>query len=122
MHYYVADGIRLGVNFQFTEQMWGQLPPSGSSFSTFGILPQIGWDFWGPMFGAFVLSILPRTAGTDLLDLGVQAVVGAGLPLSKTFKLTAAVEVPFNFKVARTIGVTPLIGMTWKLNPSPSDY
>lgn len=117
MHYYVADGVRVGMNLQFTEQLWGPLPASGSGFSTFGLLPQVGWDFWGPMFGAFVLSILPRTAGEALLDLGVQAVVGAGLPLGKSIKLTGALEVPFNFKVARTIGITPLVGLTWKLNP-----
>lgn len=116
LHYYIADGVRIGMNLQFTEQVWGPLPASGSGFSTFGILPQVGWDFWGPMFGAFVVSILPRTSGEALLDLGVQGVVGAGLPLSKAVKLTGAVEIPFNFKVARTIGITPLLGLSWKLN------
>jgi hypothetical protein len=116
LHYYVADGLRVGVNLQFTEQVWGALPPSGNSFSTFGILPQVGWDFWGPMYGAFVFSILPWTSGEVLLDLGVQGVIGAALPLSKSVRLTAALEVPFNFKVARTIGITPLAGMSWKFN------
>jgi hypothetical protein len=121
LHYYVADGIRLGVNLQFTETIWGPVPPGGSNFSTFGILPQVGWDFWGPVFGAFVFSILPRTSGTDSLDLGVQGVVGAGLELSRSLKLTGAIEVPFNFKLARTIGVTPLVGVTWKINPVPAE-
>jgi len=115
LHYYVADGVRVGMNFLFTEQVWGAHPPSGSGFSTFGILPQVGWDFWGPMFGAVALSFLPRTSGTALLDLGVQGIVGAGLPLSKVVGLTGAVQVPFNFKIARTIGITPLLGVSIKL-------
>jgi hypothetical protein len=117
-HYYVIDGLRVGMNLQFSEQL-APSPSSGSDFRTFALLPQVGWDFWGPMFAAFVASIEPWTSGGSTFDFGLQGVIGAGIPLGSRVKLTGALEVPFFFVVHRTVGLTPLIGVSIRLSGDP---
>jgi hypothetical protein len=113
-HYFFADRWRLGMNFQFTELL---TTPSGTSdrFATFALLPQIGWHFYDPFFAAVVFTFAPRTHGTGDLDMGFQGVFGAGLRLAEGVKITAALEVPYNFYLQRTIGITPLLGLSIKL-------
>src|SRR5580693_10258475 len=77
-HYFFADGWRFGMNVQFTELLTTP-PPGGNRFSTFALLPQIGWHFWGPLFAAVVFDFLPRTSGGANLDLAVQALLGAAI-------------------------------------------
>jgi hypothetical protein len=113
-HYFVADKWRVGMNFQFTELL--TTPPKGTNpFWTFALLPQVGWHFYDPFFAAAVFTFAPRTRGAGNLDMGVQAVLGAGLKLADGVRLTGAIEVPYNFYVSRTIGITPLLGLSVKL-------
>ncbi len=114
-HYYFVDRVRLGMNFQFSEQLEpAPATADGSRLRTFALLPQIGWDFWGPMFAALVVTVAPWTSGTGTFDFGLQAVLGAGIPIADCVKITGAVEVPFNFVVHRTIGLTPLLGLSFR--------
>jgi len=122
LHYFVIDRLRVGMNFQFSEYLT-DTQPGQSRFATFALLPQVGWHFWGPFFAAFVFTIAPWTkggvGGDNHFDLGVQAVLGAGIPLGDRVALTLGVEVPYNFLVNRTLGVTPLIGVSFRLACAP---
>ncbi|MGO9835727.1 MAG: hypothetical protein ACLP1X_16105 [Polyangiaceae bacterium] len=70
-HYYFVDRVRLGMNFQFSEQLEpAPATADGSRLRTFALLPQIGWDFWGPMFAALVVTVAPWTSGTGTFDFG----------------------------------------------------
>lgn len=110
-HYFFADRWRIGMNFQFTELL--TTPPKGTDrFATFALLPQIGWHFYGPLFAAGVFTFAPRTRSSGNLDMGIQGVFGAGFKLARGVNLTTAVEVPYNFYLARTIGITPLAGLS----------
>jgi hypothetical protein len=115
-HDYVIDRVRLGMNLQFSEQL-SPAPGStdGSRFRTFALLPQIGWDFWGPMFAAFVVTVAPWSSGTSAFGFGFQGLLGVGFPIGDRIKLTAAAEVPFNFVPSRTVGLTPLLGVSIRL-------
>ena len=113
VHYFVFDGLRVGLNFQFSEFLT-QPKPGQRRLATFAALPQIGWHFWGPLFAALVLTLAPWTGGGPEHDLGVQAVFGGAYKLGRV-SLTGAVEVPYNFLVHRTIGLTPLLGISIKL-------
>ncbi len=112
-HYYVTDKVRVGMNLQFTEVLNPE--PTYSRFSKFALLPQVGWNFWGPMFVAGVFTFAPRTQGVSQVDLGLQAVVGAGFRLTDAVKLTVAVEVPWDFSPDEVVGITPLVGVSIKL-------
>lgn len=114
-HYFFADGWRIGMNLQFTELL-SSPPPGGNRFATFALLPQVGWHFYGPLFAAAVFTFAPRTSGGANLDMGVQGVFGAAIPIVQRVNLTAAVEVPYNFYIHNTIGVTPLLGVSIRLN------
>jgi hypothetical protein len=99
------------MNLQFTEQL-GPTPTTGASrFRTFALLPQIGWNFHKPFFAALVLTLAPRTGGAETFDAGFQGVFGVGMKLSEHVRANFALEIPVNFVVATTIGITPLIGL-----------
>ena len=114
-HYFFADGWRVGMNLQFTELLAPSPPPGGNRFSTFALLPQVGWHFYGPLFAALVFGVLPRTGGGANLDLAVQGVFGASIPITDRVNLTGALEVPYNFYIHKTIGLTPLLGVSIRL-------
>lgn len=114
VHYFVLDGVRVGVNFQFSEYLTE--PGTGRRrIATFAALPQVGLHVWGPFFAAVVLTIAPWTGGKAEHDLGVQAVFGGAYHFGRV-SLTGALEVPYNFLVHRTIGLTPLVGLSIRLN------
>lgn len=115
LHYFVADGVRLGMNLQFSELLQPAPAQGRDRFTTFALLPQIGWDFYGPFFSALVFTIAPRTGAASALDLGFQGVLGAGFPVSDRVKVNLAVEVPFNFHIHDTLGLTPLAGIGIRL-------
>lgn len=114
-HYFVTDKIRVGMMMQFTEQVTGELAPGADHFATFALLPQIGWNFYDHWSAAAIFTYAPRAGGKDQLDLGVQGLIGYSLPITKGASFNAALEVPYNFHLARTIGVTPLVGFTYDL-------
>ena len=113
-HYYVWKDVRLGMNLQFGEQLAPQVS-AGSPFRIFALLPQVGWNAWGPFFVAGTLTIMPFTNGAWSWTLGVQAVGGAAWEVAKGIKLSAAVEIPYNFYPAQTLGITPLLGASFRL-------
>jgi len=113
-HYFFARGWRVGMNLQLTELL-STPAPGESAFTTFALLPQVGWHFYGPLFAALVFGILPRTDGVSNLALNTQGVLGAAVPVADRVSLTAAIEVPYNFYVHRTIGLTPLLGVSIRL-------
>lgn len=115
LHYFIVDGVRLGMNLQFSETLQPEPAAGKSRFATFALLPQIGWDFYGPMFAALVFTIAPRTSAGDNLDLGLQGVIGAGFPIADRVKMNLALEVPYNFKIHTTLGLTPLVGIGIRL-------
>jgi hypothetical protein len=112
LHYYFVDRWRIGMVLQFSELLQPSPPPTATRFWTFALLPQIGWHFYGPFYAAAVFTFAPRTSGAGNLDLGVQAVLGGGFPIVDNVRANLAVEVPYNFYVAKTIGVTPLAGIS----------
>lgn len=114
-HYFVTPTIRVGMMFQWTEQFSGDLAPGSDHFTTFALLPQVGWNFYDHLSAAAIFTYAARAAGKDTYDLGVQALLGYSLPLSKSASFNAALEVPYNFRLARTIGVTPLLGFSYTL-------
>lgn len=112
--YFVSETIRVGLMFQWTEQYTGPLAPGSDHFTTFALLPQIGWSYHH-FQAAAIFTYAPRAAGQDRLDLGIQGLLGYSLPLTKTTSLNTLVEVPYNFHLARTLGVTPLVGLSFDL-------
>lgn len=113
MHYYLSDTVRVGVMFQFSEVL--QPEPAYSRFSKFAILPQVGWNFWGPMFMAGIITAAPRTTGTNAPVVGVQYLIGAGFEVAHNVKLTGALEIPWDFSPNQVVGLTPLLGVSIKL-------
>lgn len=114
-HYFVTSTIRVGMMFQWTEQYSGELAAGSDHFTTFALLPQVGWNFYDHFSVAGIFTYAARAAGKDTYDLGIQALFGYTLPISKAAGFNAALEVPYNFRLARTIGATPLVGFTYTL-------
>lgn len=117
-HYFVWPDVRLGLVLQFSEQL-APTVTSGSTFRTFALLPQVGWNVWGPFFVAGILTVAPFSSGEGSWTLGVQALGGAAWEISKVVKLTAALEIPYNFynagKTTQTVGLTPILGASFRL-------
>jgi hypothetical protein len=101
--------------FQWTEQYSGPVAAGVDRFTTFALLPQVGWTFSNHVALGAIFTIAPISGGKHQLDLGVQALVGYGLPISQNAAVNFAVELPYNFHVASTLGVTPLLGMTFRI-------
>lgn len=115
IHAYVVDRVRVGMNFQFTERAWPALPPGSSSLQRFGLLPQVGWNFWDPMFSSLVVGVVPRTDGKAHLNLTLQAVLGASFPIAGPFRWSIAGEVPWTYYDHQILGVTALTGISIRL-------
>jgi hypothetical protein len=114
-HCFVTEHLRLGMMFQWTEQYTGAVATGADRFTTFALLPQVGWVFSNHLAVAGIFTIAPISGGKHRLDLGVQALVGYGLPIRQNVALNFAVELPYNFHVANTLGVTPLLGLTFRI-------
>ena len=113
IHYFFADGWRIGANVQFTERLTPAPPAGQGYFRTFAVLPQIGWHFYDPFFAALVLTLAPFIDGQQTFVLGTQLVVGAGFTVASGVKISVALEVPWNFVGKTTIGLTPLAGVSF---------
>jgi hypothetical protein len=114
-HYFVTRTVRVGMTFLWAEQYTGVLAPGADRFTMFALLPQVGWSFYDHFSAAAVFCWAPRAAGKDQYDLGVQAAVAYGLALAKNATLNLLLNVSYNFHVARTLGITPLTGLTLDL-------
>ncbi len=115
LHYYFIDNVRAGMAFQFTETVAPPPPAGVSDFTTFALLPQIGWNFAKPFFAQLTVAVPLRTDGVNQVDFGLQGVFGATLPLSDRLSANLALEIPVYLKLEHTIGLTPLAGIGWKL-------
>ena len=114
-HYFVTRSVRLGMMFQWTEQFGGELAAGADRFTTFALLPQVGWNFYDHFSAAAIFTYAVRAGGKAQYDLGVQALIGYALPITEGASFNIAVEVPYNFHLARTLGVTPLLGFSYRL-------
>jgi len=115
LHYYFVNEVRVGMAFQFTEALNPAPPPGKDAFSTFALLPQIGWNFLKPFFVQLTVSVPLRMNAVNEVDFGLQPVLGASLPLAPDLSATLALEIPFYLAQEQTVGVTPLAGIGWKL-------
>jgi hypothetical protein len=110
---FVLPRLRLGLNFQFTEAITN--PPAASAFTVFGLLPQINYNFWGPLTASLVPSFYARLAGQNQFGFAVQGVFSAALPLGRGFSGVLALEIPVYVTPYVSIGFTPLIGFSYHL-------
>jgi hypothetical protein len=115
LHLYVLDRLRMGMNFQLTEQLAPIPPANESRFRSYAFLPQVGLHFYDPFFAALVYKIAPRTNGQTRLDMAIQGLLGVGFPVSPRMRVNFAVEVPFAFYIHRTLGLTLLGGISIRL-------
>ncbi|HWZ88528.1 MAG TPA: hypothetical protein VNW92_06745 [Polyangiaceae bacterium] len=115
LHAYVVDRVRVGMNLQFSERLWPDLPPGKSRFQRFALLPQVGWNFYDPFFTALVFGVAPRTDGRQHVNLTVQGVLGVGFPLSSRVRFSVAGEVPWTYYDKHTLGFTALTGIGIRL-------
>jgi hypothetical protein len=114
-HYFVTSRVRVGLMFQLTAQLSGDLPAGADHLATAALLPQVAWNFYDHVSAGAIFVYAPRAGGKDQYDLGVQALVGYGLPVTRTATLNLALEAPYNFRLNRTIGITPLVGLSFPL-------
>jgi len=115
IHAYVVDRVRVGMNFQFTERIWPALPQGSHSLQRLGLLPQVGWNFYGPLFSSLVVGVVPRTDGKEHLNLTLQAVLGASFPVTGRLRWSVAAEVPWTYYDHQMLGVTALTGVSIRL-------
>jgi hypothetical protein len=115
LHLYVLDHWRMGMNLQFTEQLAPTPPPGVSRFRAFAVLPQLGCNFYDPFFAALIYKIAPRTNGKNELDMAIQGLLGVGFPVSSRMRVSFAVEAPFAFYIHRTLGMSVLTGISFRL-------
>jgi hypothetical protein len=115
LHYYFVNEVRVGMAFQFTEALNPAPAPGKDAFSTFALLPQIGWNFLKPFFIQLTVSVPLRMNAVNEVDFGLQPVLGASLSLAPDLSATLALEIPFYLALEQTVGVTPLAGIGWKL-------
>lgn len=114
LHYYFWDEVRLGMAFQFTEAI-SPSPANNNWFTTFALLPQVGWNFLKPFFAQLTVAVPLRANGKDQVDFGLQGVFGASFPVADGISATLALEIPVYLALEHTIGITPLAGLGFKL-------
>lgn len=115
LHYYAMDQLRFGMNVQFNERIFPAPPAHGSRWQRFALLPQVGWNFYGPLFCALVAGVVPRVDGKEKLNLTLQGIFGVSLPLAGRVRMSVAGEVPWTYYDHNVIGVTALTGIAIRL-------
>ena len=63
---------------------------------------------------ALVLVFAPRSDGLPKFALGVNAIVGAAIPVSKHVSISAALEVPYTYHPHQVIALTGLAGVAFR--------
>jgi len=114
LHYYAIERVRFGMNVQLTERLTPPPPAPQSRIQRFAFLPQVGWNFYDPFFAALVLVFAPRSDGLPKFALGVNAIVGAAIPVSKHVSISAALEVPYTYHPHQVIALTGLAGVAFR--------
>lgn len=110
---FLTDHFRVGLNLQLTEAVT-DIPKNGN-FTTFGFLPQFNYNFWGPFTASLVPSFYSRIASKDQFGFALQEVLSASFPVVGKLSVGGAIEIPEYFTPYRSIGVTPLLGVAYKL-------
>jgi hypothetical protein len=82
-HYYVTSTVRVGMMVQWTDQYGGDLAAGADNFTTFALLPQVGWNFYDHFTAAAIFTYALRASGKAEYDLGVQALVGYAAPIAE---------------------------------------
>ena len=113
--YFVTRRLRIGLNLQFTEAITEPTPPYPSRFTIFALLPQLNYNFWGPLTVSFVPAVAFRLAGTNQIGFIPQLVLTAAVPLGAGFAALFSVEIPVMVYPTVTIGITPLLGIAYRL-------
>lgn len=113
--YYITDRLRVALTLQFTEALTVPSTPPPSRFTTFALLPQINYTFAKPFFASLVAFIPLWFGGVPQAGFGVQGVIGASFPIAKALSLSVAIEVPWVMVPVETLGVTPLVGLAYRL-------
>jgi hypothetical protein len=60
-HYFITSRLRVGMMVQLTEEFTGTLPSHGDRWTTFALLPQVGYTFLDRFFVAGVFTYAPRS-------------------------------------------------------------
>jgi hypothetical protein len=117
--YSITDRWRVALNLQFTEAVVEPTLPA-NQFTTFCLLPQVSYRFWWHMYAALIGFFPLRYDSVAQAGYGVQGLLGIAVPIAKDLKFTAALEVPFLIQPATYVGLTPIVGLSYKLwGPSP---
>ncbi len=112
--YAITDDWRVALNLQFTEAVVEPTLPA-NQFTTFCLLPQVSYRFWWQMYVALIGFFPLRYDSVAQAGYGVQGLLGVGVPIAKDLKFTAALEVPFLIQPATYVGLTPIVGLSYKL-------
>jgi hypothetical protein len=112
---WVLPRLRVGLNLQLTTAITD--PPHGERLAAVLFLPQLNWNFWGPLTASFVPAFATRLAGTNQFGLALQAVLTASVSFGHGFVGSASIEVPVYVFPYVSIGVTPLIAVSYVFRP-----
>lgn len=115
LHYYVVDGVRLGMSVQLTERILPEPEPGSSRLQRVAFQPQVGWNFSDPFYTALALVYAPRTRGRAIADVALMGVLGAGVPLSDSVRFSVALQVPWAFHYHQTLGLIVYSGVGFRL-------
>jgi hypothetical protein len=115
LHYYFVDRVRIGMGLQFTERVWPEPPAGVSRFQRFALMPQLSWSFHDPFYVALSFSYAPRTLGGANLEMSILGALGAALSVTRSMKLSFAVQVPFVFQPHRALGLVAISGVSFSL-------
>ncbi len=110
---FLTDRFRVGLNLQLTEAITN--PPPGGRFTTFGLLPQLNYHLGGPFTVSLVPSFYLRLDAKNQFGFALQGVFAAAFPLGAGFSLSVALEVPVYFTPFTSVGITPLVGVVYRI-------
>lgn len=113
-HYYFANRVRLGIGLQMTERITPRPEPGSSRLQRVAFVPQIGWNFYEPLYAGLAFSYAPRTRGRPIPDLAVMPILGVSVPLSESVRFSVALEAPYAFYYHRTLGLIAYTGLAFR--------
>jgi hypothetical protein len=113
LHYYFVDRVRIGMSLQATTRLWPEPIDGSSRLQRFAFMPQLGWSFHDPFFVALLFSYAPRTLGRANPDLAVLGAIGAALTITRSTKISLALQVPYSFLHHRAVGLVAVTGVSF---------
>jgi hypothetical protein len=112
--YAITDRWKVALNLQFTEALVEPTLPA-NQFTTFCLLPQVAYRFWWDLSVALIGFFPLRYDSVAEAGYGVQGLLGLSVPIAKDLNFTAALEVPFLIQPTTYVGLTPIVGLSYKL-------